>query len=174
MLQQAGYSPQQQESCRFFLRSQVIPELGSPPHHHGDSRMPVTDIQWSESSGQPTPPYSSPALTSIKLPVETPLPDFKSFMTDDHTPIEFSWQFATDGNSKPRIRFSIDPVVRQTHANSRGAIGIFEDISRSKIIAEGSDLKWSQICVNTLTMPTTMATSDNSRLAYPSQYFIGM
>lgn len=34
---------------------------------------------------------------------------WKSFMTDDHTPIELSWDWRT-GNKSPKIRFSIEPV----------------------------------------------------------------
>lgn len=34
---------------------------------------------------------------------------WKSFMTDDHTPIELSWDWRT-GNEPPKIRFSIEPV----------------------------------------------------------------
>ncbi|KAL1877949.1 hypothetical protein Daus18300_002303 [Diaporthe australafricana] len=34
---------------------------------------------------------------------------WKSFMTDDHTPIELSWDWRT-GNKLPKIRFSIEPV----------------------------------------------------------------
>ncbi|KZZ91737.1 Aromatic prenyltransferase, DMATS type [Moelleriella libera RCEF 2490] len=32
-----------------------------------------------------------------------------SFMTDDHTPIELSWDWRT-GNASPKIRFSIEPI----------------------------------------------------------------
>lgn len=37
---------------------------------------------------------------------------WKSFMTDDHNPIELSWDWNT-GHKPPRIRFSIEPVGEQ-------------------------------------------------------------
>ncbi|PWY69800.1 aromatic prenyltransferase [Aspergillus heteromorphus CBS 117.55] len=37
---------------------------------------------------------------------------WKSFMTDDHNPIELSWDWHT-GNKRPTIRFSIEPVGLQ-------------------------------------------------------------
>ncbi|RMJ03547.1 hypothetical protein BHE90_013089 [Fusarium euwallaceae] len=37
------------------------------------------------------------------------LPRWKSFMTDNHTPIELSWDFHT-GTEQPTIRYSIEPV----------------------------------------------------------------
>ncbi|TVY63316.1 4-O-dimethylallyl-L-tyrosine synthase [Fusarium oxysporum f. sp. cubense] len=37
------------------------------------------------------------------------LPRWESFMTDDHTPIELSWDFHT-GADQPTIRYSIEPI----------------------------------------------------------------
>ncbi|KAF4953934.1 hypothetical protein FSARC_12290 [Fusarium sarcochroum] len=37
------------------------------------------------------------------------LPLWKSFMTDNHTPVELSWDFHT-GTSRPTIRYSIEPI----------------------------------------------------------------
>lgn len=37
------------------------------------------------------------------------LPRWKSFMTDDHTPVELSWDFHT-GIEQPTIRYSIEPI----------------------------------------------------------------
>jgi DMATS type aromatic prenyltransferase len=37
------------------------------------------------------------------------VPSWQSFMTDDHTPIELSWDFHT-GTEDPTIRYSIEPV----------------------------------------------------------------
>ena len=48
------------------------------------------------------------------------LPRWDSFMTDDHTPIELSWDFHT-GADKPTIRYSVEPVALDagTSANPR-------------------------------------------------------
>lgn len=48
-----------------------------------------------------------PSLGAGPLPGRQPR--WKSFMTDDHTPIELSWDWRTGGKS-PKIRFSIEPV----------------------------------------------------------------
>lgn len=37
-------------------------------------------------------------------------PRWKSFMTDDHTPVELSWDFHT-GAERPTIRYSIEPIA---------------------------------------------------------------
>ncbi|KAM0432324.1 hypothetical protein ACHAPT_004865 [Fusarium lateritium] len=37
------------------------------------------------------------------------LPRWRSFMTDDHTPVQLSWDFGT-GVEKPTIRYSIEPI----------------------------------------------------------------
>ncbi|KAF9775143.1 hypothetical protein IL306_006769 [Fusarium sp. DS 682] len=37
------------------------------------------------------------------------VPQWKSFMTDNHCPVELSWDFHT-GNSQPTIRYSIEPI----------------------------------------------------------------
>ncbi|KAG5749320.1 hypothetical protein H9Q69_008247 [Fusarium xylarioides] len=39
-------------------------------------------------------------------------PQWKSFMTDNHCPVELSWDFHT-GNSKPTVRYSIEPIGRE-------------------------------------------------------------
>ncbi|RDW93019.1 uncharacterized protein DSM5745_00341 [Aspergillus mulundensis] len=49
-------------------------------------------------------PFMGPARISAREP-----PQWRSFMTDDHYPIELSWDFPT-GRSAPRIRFSIEPL----------------------------------------------------------------
>ncbi|KAL8659371.1 MAG: hypothetical protein Q9202_007159 [Teloschistes flavicans] len=36
-------------------------------------------------------------------------PKWRSFMTDDHTPIELSWEWKTNGE-KPEVRYSIEPI----------------------------------------------------------------
>ncbi|KAH7323070.1 aromatic prenyltransferase [Stachybotrys elegans] len=49
----------------------------------------------------------TPTLGPAPLPGTPRL--WKSFMTDDHTPIEISWDWGT-GDKPPKIRFSIEPV----------------------------------------------------------------
>ncbi|KAK1142088.1 aromatic prenyltransferase (DMATS family) [Aspergillus melleus] len=43
-------------------------------------------------------------------PVYLPDPQWHSFMTDDHHPIELSWDWHTGHHQPPTIRFSIEPV----------------------------------------------------------------
>lgn len=108
---------------------------------------------------------------AITTDVETAKPVYRSYMTDDHTPIELSWQFGADGGVV--ARFAIDPVVRQSSAErSRGTMSIFDDLSSLETIAPGVDLDWCRVCAKTLT------TSDvdhrvNTISQYPSQYFVG-
>ena len=49
----------------------------------------------------------TPSLGAARLSRE--LPRWKSYMTDDHNPIELSWDWGT-GEEMPHIRFSIEPV----------------------------------------------------------------
>ncbi|KAJ3526647.1 hypothetical protein NM208_g11091 [Fusarium decemcellulare] len=65
-------------------------------------------------------------------------PQWKSFMTDNHTPVELSWDFHT-GTSQPTIRYSIEPIgldagtASDPHNNkaatafTRGALQTFPD-----------------------------------------------
>ena len=41
--------------------------------------------------------------------IDVRTPRWKSFMTDDYTPVEFSWSWG-DGNKPPVIRFSVEPI----------------------------------------------------------------
>ncbi|KUI58884.1 4-O-dimethylallyl-L-tyrosine synthase [Cytospora mali] len=68
---------------------------------------------------------------------------WKSFMTDDHTPIELSWDWRT-GCSLPKIRFSIEPVGIDagTHIdpnNQYAASRLLETMAR---LLPESDMEW--------------------------------
>ncbi|KAI9793411.1 MAG: hypothetical protein M1816_000303 [Peltula sp. TS41687] len=53
-----------------------------------------------------------------------------SFMTDDHTPVEFSWDFHT-GNQQPTIRYSFEPILLDVgtlaNTNNTGASADFKE-----------------------------------------------
>ncbi|KAF8519632.1 tryptophan dimethylallyltransferase-domain-containing protein [Hysterangium stoloniferum] len=61
-------------------------------------------------------------------------------MTDDHSPMELSWQFDKDGGAV--ARFAIDPVRRQSEGDARGPMGLFQDLASLKVLAPGVDLDW--------------------------------
>ncbi|KAF6834478.1 dimethylallyl tryptophan synthase [Colletotrichum plurivorum] len=42
---------------------------------------------------------------------------WKSFMTDDHSPVEYSWKWSSDGGA-PEIRYSIEPIGRRAGSSA--------------------------------------------------------
>ncbi|KAF8519642.1 aromatic prenyltransferase [Hysterangium stoloniferum] len=97
---------------------------------------------------------------------------FRSYMTDDHSPMELSWQFDKDGGAV--ARFAIDPVRRQSEGDARGPMGLFQDMASLKVLAPGVDLDWCHTCADMLTLQNTPpAAQENGTPEYPSQYFVG-
>jgi hypothetical protein len=94
-------------------------------------------------------------------------------MTDDHTPIEFS--FILGKNGLPHVRFAIDPIERQESGRT-SPLAFFSDIAKtSPSWPEASpdvDLSWCRVCAEELTDTTEHPTPITAR--YPSQYFAGM
>ncbi|KIJ22272.1 hypothetical protein M422DRAFT_197362, partial [Sphaerobolus stellatus SS14] len=99
-------------------------------------------------------------------------PKFNSYMTDDHTPIELSWQFGKSGEAI--VRFAIDPVMRQANPEVQSPMGLFHELSRTGLLAQNTDFTWSRICMETLTVaPGELSDKSRSSLSYSSQYFVG-
>ena len=48
----------------------------------------------------------------LGIAIEPGAERWKSFMTDDHNPIELSWDWYT-GSEPPKIRFSVEPVGQE-------------------------------------------------------------
>ena len=70
-------------------------------------------------------------------------PIWKSFMTDDHTPVELSWSWG-DGCEAPVIRFSFEPIGPQagTNADPLNAHAAFDFMNELRQILPYLDLKW--------------------------------
>jgi DMATS type aromatic prenyltransferase len=155
MLQRAFYPLHQQYRYLSFFYTVILPELGPAPSFDMSSSV------WNAAKNR-TNELSLPALPSR----------FRSYMTDDHSPMELSWQFDKDGGAV--TRFAIDPVRRQSEGDFHGAIGLFEELASLKVIAPGVDLDWCRTCADTLTIKNTSAKGlENGALEYPSQYFVG-
>ncbi|KIJ37223.1 hypothetical protein M422DRAFT_178429 [Sphaerobolus stellatus SS14] len=130
-------------------------------------------MHYSDYTGLPVSPPSSPQLESLELPPLNENSKFISYMTDDHTPIEFSWQFEKSGEAT--VRFAIDPVMRQANPEVHGSImGLFHELSQTGLLAQNTDFTWSRICMEALTVaPEELSDKNRSSLSYSSQYFIG-
>jgi hypothetical protein len=178
MLQRAFYPLHQQYRYLSFFYTVILPELGPAPSFDLPSSVwsatKNRSVRWSEYADLPTPPESGSStplrMNELSLPA---LPSrFRSYMTDDHSPMELSWQFDKDGGAV--ARFAIDPVRRQSEGDSRGAIGLFEELASLKVIAPGVDLDWCRTCADILTIQNTSAKAlENGAPEYPSQYFVG-
>jgi len=94
-------------------------------------------------------------------------------MTDDHTPLEFSWKFNKSGRAA--VRFTMDPVLRQLLPDEHGPFKLFQDLGNSGIFSAGFDLSWCQVCADTLVCSTFKAQELEivPGITYPSQYFAG-
>ncbi|KAF9468247.1 aromatic prenyltransferase [Collybia nuda] len=150
MLEWASYPLPTRNSYLSFYSQHIIPEFGL--------FLPASD------SSEPFEPSLASALPDQKI--------FPSYMTDDHTPIEFSCIF--DDGGIPTIRFSVDPVRRQESSDGL-AIGFFEDIARVMPSPAPQDLTWCRLCAEEL----TVARRDHKgppliKPRYPSQYFAGI
>ena len=183
LLEKAAYPPHLRRSYIAFYYLLVIPEYGPDPF----SRMGLFLLQKSRISLRPTlhdsllftandAGYITPAsIASAVLAVDPA--GFKddshyvSYMTDDHSPVEFSCVF--DPSGKAVVRFSIDPVARQ-EAGREPAIKLFESYGSSFKLSD-ADLAWCRICAEELTMstPDVRILEPARRPRYPSQYFAG-
>lgn len=100
----------------------------------------------------------------------------KSFMTDDHTPIELSWKWSPS-HKLPTVRYSIDPIPgKLDNFNTLATNGLLEKILPS---AGFVDLRWYDKLVDMLTTTTAEAKEEkclHSDMALaklpPSQQFL--
>ncbi|GJJ14770.1 hypothetical protein Clacol_009038 [Clathrus columnatus] len=142
IMRRSSYPLDRQYEYLLFYYFSLIPELGPAPHLESKSGSPVQITK----------------------------PTFRSYMTDDHTPVEISWQ--TNESGDVVARFSIDPIITQ----SRGMgvdFDLFEKLSASDVIAPGLDLEWCRVCAKTLTVSSISLDNVNKIAEYPSQFFIG-
>ena len=181
LLEKAAYPPHLRRAYITFYYLLVIPEYGPDPF----SRMGLFLFQRSHislnSALHDQLPVASDAdyitqanMASAILAVSpAALQDthYVSYMTDDHSPVEFSCVF--DPSGTPIVRFSIDPVARQ-EAGREPAIKLFEDYGSSFKLSD-ADLAWCRVCAEELTMvaPDVMGLEATRRPRYPSQYFAG-
>lgn len=68
---------------------------------------------------------------------------WKSFMTDDHNPIEFSWDWHT-GSEPPKIRFSVEPVSERagTPQDPRNELVSMEFLKAMLTALPAIDMQW--------------------------------
>ncbi|OCL02663.1 aromatic prenyltransferase [Glonium stellatum] len=84
---------------------------------------------------------------------------WKSFMTDDHTPIEFSWNWSTKRKT-PSVRYSIDPIGHSAGTlidpfNTYDSINL---LRKSLPLAPEVDLEWYEYFTKALTITGTELT----------------
>ncbi|KAB8070365.1 aromatic prenyltransferase [Aspergillus leporis] len=89
-----------------------------------------------------------------------PTPDgkpshWKSFMTDDYTPIELSWSWTEDG-SAPTVRFSIEPICPDAGSSqnpvNQNAMAMTIAKMESILSSVELDLGWYQVLSEALTV----------------------
>ncbi|KAL6702395.1 hypothetical protein ACN47E_002200 [Coniothyrium glycines] len=80
--------------------------------------------------------FAKSICPNLGAAVDSKNSQWKSFMTDDHTPIELSWDWHT-GLKAPQIRFSVEPIGRQA--------GTAQDPRNQKIAPEFLELVKSNI-----------------------------
>lgn len=70
-------------------------------------------------------------------------PRWKSFMTDDFTPVEFSWSWG-GGHEQPVIRFSVEPIgaLAGTNVDPVNEYATERFVHRLKSLLPGTDLDW--------------------------------
>ncbi|CAH0046829.1 unnamed protein product [Clonostachys solani] len=96
-------------------------------------------------------PRLGPRPTSSKA-------DWKSFMTDDHSPVEYSWKWGF-GDDAPAVRYSIEPIG--CHAGTRDILNqkatceLLTQLHRSRL--QGLDLDWFNHFKHALLGPGTPA-----------------
>jgi DMATS type aromatic prenyltransferase len=98
----------------------------------------------------------------------TTIHPWKSFMTDDGTPIEFSWDWTTR-SSLPKIRYSIEPCDYTGHSgNSSNALAVrsFRNVVAANI--PGADFTWFDHFATLIAGPRTL---DNEMDSPPNSIF---
>ncbi|KAK0739371.1 tryptophan dimethylallyltransferase-domain-containing protein [Apiosordaria backusii] len=85
----------------------------------------------------------------------TTMPQWPSFMTDDHTPVEFSWAWS-EKSSTPCVRYSAEPIgwLAGSDAdplNTKATIGL---LGRTLPLAPNLDLYWYRHLLGALTTNT--------------------
>jgi len=81
---------------------------------------------------------------------------WKSFMTDDHTPIEFSWNWSAKRRT-PSVRYSVDPIGNsaRTRIDPFNTYESIELLEKTLRLAPGIDLGWYEYFTKMLTISGT-------------------
>lgn len=90
-----------------------------------------------------------------------PEAEWKSFMTDDYSPVEYSWKWGA-GGSAPEVRYSIEPIGRlagtaRDPLNQQATCDFLTQLHRSGL--QGLNLAWFDHFKHALLGPGTPATS---------------
>ncbi|KAL6915175.1 hypothetical protein FSST1_012935 [Fusarium sambucinum] len=100
---------------------------------------------------------------------------WKSFMTDDHSPIEYSWKWSS-GTGKPEIRYSIEPIgpyagTRHDPLNQAATRTLLHNLA--KVMPE-LDLTWFDYFWHELLGPGTPAASASGDTVGNSTVFVAL
>ncbi|OSX65978.1 hypothetical protein POSPLADRAFT_1043520 [Postia placenta MAD-698-R-SB12] len=174
MLEEASYSIDLKRSyiCLFIFC--VIPELYSDSTPlFCDSPTGYALVTTREATGTIAGRVSSHIVQDVSAGKSDSAPGvrhptYPSYMTDDHSPIEFSCIYSAD--RLPTVRFSIDPLKRQQE--SEPALHLIEHFATLLSLSLETDLAWCRVCAETLVISENSASMPTS-LSHPSQYFIG-
>ncbi len=104
---------------------------------------------------------------------------WKSFMTDDFTPIEVSWNFSAN---QSLVRFGIEPIgafagTPQDPFNDYRAIELIERMGHVAAAADYLDLQWFNHFANSFTVPNDRAQQISEKLPkneHVSQIFLAL
>lgn len=104
---------------------------------------------------------------SLGAKPEGPEAEWKSFMTDDHSPVEYSWKWGSGGGA-PEIRYSVEPIGRRAGSsadplNQEATCDLLTRLRAGKL--PGLDLEWFEHFKSELLGPGTPA----SKAAVASQ-----
>ncbi|CAL1695393.1 unnamed protein product [Somion occarium] len=101
-------------------------------------------------------------------PSKTNKPFFKSFMTDDHTPVEISWVIH---NGKLNVRYCVEPVGTIVDSEQLAALRMVHNL---KHLMHDLDLRWFDILRDTLVSSSShLQESTVVSTKHNSQYFVG-
>ena len=130
--------PKQSDSCSFWWRSSgfalatLLEKAGVTPENHVHSLLFY---------------YLHIIPYLGRAPIDTTnqhgIPLWKSFMTDDHTPVELSWSWG-DGCEASVIRFSFEPIGpgAGTDADPLNADAAFDLMNGLRQVLPNLDFKW--------------------------------
>lgn len=99
---------------------------------------------------------------------------FPSFMTDDSTPIELSWNWKSSGSSYPQVRYSIEPMSISIHPGNvaervRASLSFISSVAR---YLPSADRQWFELLARELTYVNCSSSSSNCGLGHDiSQFF---